>query len=473
MSEVIHTQVVIIGAGPGGYAAAFRAADLGRKVVLVDKHAVLGGVCLNRGCIPSKALLHLARVIEEARETAKMGVKFAAPEVNLEQVRAWKGQVVSQMNRGLDQMARARRVRTVQGTAVFTGPRELAVETDEGPLTVAFEHAIIATGSRPATLPGQPEDLPGVINSTQALELAAVPASLLVVGGGYIGLELGTVYSALGSRVSVVEFLDTLLPGADQDLIKPLHRRLKTRFEAIRLNTRVTGLEAAEDGGVTVHLEQDGRALTEHYEQVLVAVGRRPNTEGLGLERAGVKTDDRGFVIVDQQRRTSVNHIFAIGDAAGEPLLAHKATHEGKVAAEVIAGLPAAFDARAIPAVIFTDPEVAWAGLSEREAQEKGIPYEKGEFPWVASGRSLTLGRREGKTKLLVDPDTKRILGIGIVGPGAGELISEGVLAIELGADAEDLGLTIHPHPTLSETIANAAEVVTGTVTDLFVPRRK
>jgi len=472
MSKKIKTDVLVLGAGPGGYTAAFRAADLEKQVVLVDKDTSLGGVCLNRGCIPSKALLHLAKVLEESREVADFGITFPKPALDIEKIRSWKNGVVTRLTRGIGQMAKARKINVITGTGKFISSTELEVTTPEGPVVVEFQSAIIASGSRPASIPSFPVDDKRLLNSTGALDLADVPERLLVVGAGYIGLEMGTVYHALGSKVSVVEFLDNLLPGADADLVRPLAKRLKTRFENIWLKTKVTKIEPQKNG-LKVYFEGEKKVEPAVFDKVLVAVGRKPNSENLGLENTHVSVTDRGFIEVNEYQRTTDEHIFAIGDVAGEPMLAHKASYEAKVAAEVIAGLPAKFDAQAIPAVIFTDPEIAWAGLTETEAQAKNIPFEKSQFPWAASGRALALGRDEGFTKLLFDPETHRILGIGIVGPGAGDLISEGVLAIEMGADAEDIGLTIHPHPTLSETIMNAAEVFTGTVTDIYIPKRK
>ncbi|NOZ07943.1 MAG: dihydrolipoyl dehydrogenase [FCB group bacterium] len=462
----INTEVAVIGAGPGGYAAAFRAADLGKSVTLIDKNADLGGVCLNRGCIPSKALLHLARVLREAEDAGKMGISFQAPEIDLEKVKSWKNRVVTRLNKGVAHLAKLRNVTVVRGTARFGSAAELTVETAEGELKLGFDHCIIATGSRPAWLPNLPKPDDRLMDSTGALELASIPQRLLVIGGGYIGLELGSAYQAFGAEVSVVEFMPTLLPGADADLVKPLQVQLKKSFSRILLSTKVTAV-VPKSNCLTVTLSDGGESINEDFDKILVSVGRRPNTDRLGLEKIGVGISDRGFIITDEKRQTNIPGIYAIGDITGDPMLAHKATAEGKVAAEVIAGLPAAFDPAAIPAVIFTDPEIAWAGLTETRCQEMNIPYQKAEFPWSASGRALTLGRSEGKTKVLGSPETGRILGIGIVGPGAGDLIAEGVLAMEMGADMEDVGLTIHPHPTLSETIGNAAEVFTGSVTDL------
>lgn len=470
---LLRTEIVVIGAGPGGYAAAFRAADLGKEVTLIDKNPELGGVCLNRGCIPSKALLHIAKVMDEAAALKKHGIIFGEPSIDVNSVRGFKEKVVSQLNRGIAQMAKARKIKVIQGSATFSSEKSLEINTAKGIVGLTFDNAIIATGSRPATIPGFPMEQHNVITSTGALKLEDIPERILVVGGGYIGLEMGTVYRALGSKVTVVEFMPSLLPGADEDLIKPLFRKLKKGFEKIYLSTKVAKIDPQKDGSLNVKFEAGEKTFNEYFDKVLVSVGRKPNVENLGLEKAGIFPTDRGFITVNEKQQTSIPHIYAIGDITGDPMLAHKATHEGKVAAEVIAGLPAAFDAQAIPAVIFTDPEIAWAGLTETEAKEKDIPYEKGEFPWAASGRSLAIGRNEGRTKILFDPGTKRVIGVGIVGPNAGDLIGEGVLAIEMGADAEDISLSIHPHPTLTETIANAAEVFLGTITDLYIPKKK
>ncbi len=469
----VHHSVVVLGSGPGGYAAAFRAADLGKDVLMIEKDSVLGGVCLNRGCIPSKALLHIAKVISETKELADKGVQFGEPKIDISAVREWKQSVVNQLNRGIDRMAKARKVTTLQGTAGFVSDTELQVKTADGGVNVTFDDLIVAAGSRPAMIPGLPEKNPNVITSTGALEPDHIPGKLLVVGGGYIGLEMGTVYAALGSDVSVVEFMDSLLPGADPDLVRPLYRKLKKEFSEIMLSTKVVEVKPKKDGSLEVTFEGKAGKTTNTYDKVLVSVGRRPNSDKIGLDKTTIKLTERGHIEVDNRQRTNVPHIYAIGDIAGDPMLAHKATHEGKVAAEVIAGLPAAFDAKAIPAVIFTDPEIAWTGLTETQAKAEGIAYKKSEFPWGASGRSLALGRNEGKTKLLFDPETKRLLGAAMVGPNAGELAAEATLAIEMGADAEDIGLTIHAHPTLSETVSNAAEVLEGTVTDIYVPKRK
>jgi dihydrolipoamide dehydrogenase len=460
-------RVVVIGSGPGGYAAAFRAADLGLEVVLVERYETLGGVCLNVGCIPSKALLHTARVIAETEEAADFGLKFKRPKIDLDALREWKSGVVGKLTGGLAGLARQREVKVITGTARFTSERTIDVDGT----SIDFDHCIIAAGSRAATLPGLPDD-ERIAHSTGALELPDIPERLLVIGGGIIGLELATVYEALGSAVSVVELTDQLIPGCDRDLVKPLHKRIESRYEAIMLSTKVASADAGSDG-IRVTFEGDDAAEPQTYDRVLVAVGRQANGDRLDLDRAGVAVDEHGVIPVDAQRRTNVPHIYAIGDVAGSPMLAHKATHEGKTAAEVIAGRNVTFDPRAIPSVAYTDPEVAWTGLTETEAVAAGTDYEKAVFPWQASGRALSLGRPEGLTKLLIDPQSRRVLGMGIVGVNAGDLITEATLAIEMGADAEDVGLTIHPHPTLSETVAFSAEMAEGTVTDLYVPRRK
>jgi dihydrolipoamide dehydrogenase len=466
----VETEVVVLGAGPGGYTAAFRAADLGLKTVLVERAETLGGVCLNVGCIPSKALLHVAKVVTEAAESAAHGVRFGAPEIDVDALRSWKDAVVGRLTGGLAGLAKQRNVQVVRGVGAFASPNVIAVEGENGSTTVGFRHCIIAAGSSPTQLPGLPYDDPRLMDSTAALELAQIPERLLVIGGGIIGLEMATVYAALGSKVTVVELMDALIPGCDKDLVRPLHKRIEQRYEAIHLKTRVASIEALDEG---LRVEFDGdRREPQLYDRILLAVGRRPNGASLRAENAGVLVDERGFIRVDRQLRTNVPHIFAIGDVVGEPMLAHKATHEGKVAAEVIAGHSVAFDARAIPSVAYTDPEVAWMGLTETEAKAQGVAYEKGSFPWAASGRALSLGRDDGLTKVLIDPDTRRVLGAGLVGPGAGELIAEAVHALEMGADAEDLGLTIHPHPTLSETLGFAAEAAEGTITDLYLPKR-
>jgi dihydrolipoamide dehydrogenase len=461
------SRLVVIGAGPGGYTAAFRAADLGLDVTLIERSPALGGVCLNVGCIPSKALLHAARVVEETREMSEHGLSFGAPTVDAGKLVEWKNGVIGQLSQGLAGLAKQRKVRVVTGECRFASPHSVTVGDEE----IAFDQAIIAAGSEPAMLPDLPED-PRIIDSTGALELDPLPESLLVIGGGIIGLEMATVYEALGVAVSVVELTDTLIPGCDRDLVRPLQKRITPRYAKIMLGTGVTSIEAT---GSALRVSFEGKNApddAQEYERVLVAVGRTPNGGRIGADRAGVEVDDRGFIRVDRQQRTNVPHIFAIGDVVGPPMLAHKATHEGRVAAEVAAGEKRYFDARVIPAVAYTDPEVAWVGTMEEEAKRDGIEYEKAVFPWAASGRSLSIGRSDGLTKLVVDASTKRVIGVGIVGTNAGDLIAEAALAIEMGCDAEDIGLTIHPHPTLSETLAFAAEAVDGTITDLYLPKK-
>ena len=467
----IVTEVVVLGAGPGGYTAAFRAADLGKKVVLIERHDRLGGVCLNVGCIPSKALLHTAAIIEETKTLDVMGVTFEPPRIDLERMRAGKDQVVAKLTGGLAAMAKQRRVEVVHGSGRFEAPNRIGVDAREGPVRVLFDHCIIACGSAPMKIPGFPHDDPRVMDSTDALEICDIPARLLIVGGGIIGLEMASVYSALGSSVEVVELQDQLMPGADIDLVRALEKVIKKRYAGIRLGTKVARMSASSQGiQVVFEGKSPGEAI---YDKVLVAVGRRPNGKLINAEAAGVKVDPHGFIAVDAHMRTNVPNIFAIGDVVGGPMLAHKATHEAKVAAEVIAGQPALFDPMTIPSVAYTDPEVAWMGLTETDAKAKGIAYEKGVFPWAASGRALGIHRDEGLTKLLFDPETKRILGAGIVGPNAGELIGEAVLALEMGADMEDIGLSIHPHPTLNETIGLAAEMAHGSITDLLPPKKR
>ncbi len=474
----VHAEVLVLGAGPGGYTAAFRAADLGKSVVLVDSLGPLGGVCLNIGCIPSKALLHAAKVIAETKEMSAHGLSFAAPTIDLDALRAWKDGVVTRLTGGLAGLAKQRKVTTIVGTGVFTGPNTLTVTGPEGSSTVSFDAAIIAAGSEPVQLPFVPHDDARVIDSTGALELERIPERLLVLGGGIIGLEMATVYAELGSSISVVELMDQLIPGADKDIVNPLAKRIGRQYAAVWLGTKVTAVSAGPDG-LTVSFDASGskdRAKapeTAVFDAVLVAVGRRPNGKVVGADAAGVFVDERGFIPVDKQQRTNVGHIFAIGDVVGQPMLAHKAVHEGKVAAENTAGKTSYFDATVIPSVAYTDPEVAWVGVTENEAKAAGVKYGKGAFPWAASGRSLSLGRDEGLTKVLFDEATDRIIGAGIVGPNAGDLIAEAALAIETGADAADIGLTIHPHPTLSETVAMAAEAFEGTLTDLYLPKKK
>jgi len=467
----LHAEVLVLGAGPGGYTAAFRAADLGKRVVLVERWPTLGGVCLNVGCIPSKALLHVAKVITEAAETGHAGVSFGKPQIDLAALRRWKDGVVGRLTKGLTGLAKQRKVEVVAGTGRFAGPHLLQVESAQGTRTISFDHCIIAAGSESARIPGFPYDDPRLVDSTGALELREVPKRMLVIGGGIIGLEMATVYDALGSKVTVVELLDALIPGADPDLVRPLRKRIDQRYERILLGTRVTKLEAGPQG-LTATFDGPSAPAPDTYDCVLLAVGRRPNGRTIGAEAAGVQVNERGFIPVDRQMRTNVPHIFAIGDVAGEPMLAHKATHEGKLAAEIIAGHKAAFDARTIPSVAYTDPEIAWMGLTETQAKAQGIEVERAVFPWAASGRALATGREEGMTKLLFDKGTKRLLGAGMVGPNAGELIAETVLALEMGADATDIGLTIHPHPTLSETVFFAAEIAEGSITDLYLPKR-
>ncbi len=463
-------DLVVLGAGPGGYTAAFRAADLGLKVALVERGPTLGGVCLNVGCIPSKALLHAARVVEDAAAMAGHGLRFGAPEVDAGRLRDWKDSVVARLTGGLDSLARQRKVTVVRGTARFASPQELEIEAGGTSGRLSFAQCVVAAGSESVRLPGFPDD-PRIIDSTGALELD-LPASLLVVGGGIIGLEMATVYAALGVKVSVVELTPGLMPGCDRDLVRPLEKRIASRYERILLGTRVTAVEPVAEG-LRVGFEGERAPPPQVYGKVLLAVGRAPNGRRIGAEAAGLRVDERGFIPVDRQMRTNVPHIFAVGDVAGQPMLAHKATHEGKVAAEAAAGLKSFFDARVIPSVAYTDPEVAWVGLTETDAKARGVPFEKASFPWAASGRSLALGRDEGLTKLLFDPQSHRVLGGGIVGSSAGDLIAEVALAIEMGADAADLALTIHPHPTLSETVAFAAEAFEGTLTDLYLPKRK
>ncbi len=468
----VHAQLLVLGSGPGGYTAAFRGADLGLDTVLVERWPTLGGVCLNVGCIPSKALLHAAKVITESEEMAAHGITFSKPTVDIDTLRGWKDGIVERLTGGLAGLARQRKVKVVRGYGTFAGPNLLRVAGDDAETMISFDQAVIAAGSEVVELPFIPHDDPRVIDSTGALALADVPKRLLIIGGGIIGLEMACVYDALGSRVTVIELMDQLIPGADKDIVKPLHRRIAKRYESIRLKSRVTGVAATENG-LEVSFEGPDGAQREVFDRVLVAVGRRPNGKMIGAENAGVSVDERGFIPVDGQLRTNLPHIFAIGDVVGQPMLAHKAVHEGKVAAEVASGLKKAFDARVIPSVAYTDPEVAWVGLTETEAKARNVAYGKGVFPWAASGRALSLGRDEGLTKLIFDETNDRVLGCGIVGPNAGDLVAEVALAIEMGCDAADIGLTIHPHPTLSETIAMSAEAFEGTITDLYMPKRK
>ncbi|MFT5164400.1 MAG: dihydrolipoamide dehydrogenase [Alteromonadaceae bacterium] len=465
MSNEIKTQVVVLGAGPGGYSAAFRAADLGLDVVMIESRATLGGVCLNVGCIPSKALLHVAKVIDDAAAMASHGVTFGKPQIDLDKIRSWKENVVSQLTGGLTGMAKGRKVTTVNGYGKFTGSNTIAVQGADGVTTITFDQAIIAAGSEPVSLPFIPED-PRIFDSTGALELADVPAEMLVLGGGIIGIEMGTVYSALGSNVSVVEFLDQLVPAADKDVVRVYSNFNKKRFNTM-LSTKVVGVEAKDDGLWVSFEGKKAPAEPVRYDKILVAVGRRPNGKMVDADKAGVTVDERGFINVDNQQRTNVNHIFAIGDVVGQPMLAHKAVHEGHVAAEVISGMKHFFDPKCIPSIAYTDPEIAWVGLTEKEAKEQGLNFEVAKFPWAASGRAIASARTEGMTKMIFEKDTGRVIGGAIVGINAGEMLGEIGLAIEMGADAEDIGLTIHAHPTLNESIGLAAEIFEGSITDL------
>lgn len=466
-------EVVVLGAGPGGYTAAFRAADLGKKVILVERDDLLGGVCLNVGCIPSKALLHVSNILNETREMATHGVMFAEPQIDLDKLRDFKDGVINKLTGGLTQLAKQRKVSVVQGEGRFSGSHQLTVTAADGSTqTIAFEHAIIAAGSRPVQLPFIPHDDPRVIDSTGALALADIPQRLLVIGGGIIGLEMAQVYAALGSRITIVELADNIIPGADKDLTRPLLKDLKKRYEQIYLSAKVTGVTAQPDG-LLVTFEGGSAPSQDRFDKILVAVGRIPNGSRIQAEAAGVSVNERGFIPTDARMQTNVPHIFAIGDIVGQPMLAHKAVHEGKVAAEVICGMKSAFTPITIPSVAYTDPEIAWAGKTEDQLKAEGIAYEKGAFPWAASGRSLSLGRDEGLTKALFSADNHRLLGVGIVGPNAGELVAEAVLALEMGADMSDLALTIHPHPTLSETLGFAAEMAEGTITDLLPPKKR
>ena len=469
-----HTQILVIGSGPGGYTAAFRAADLGLDVTLVEKYSTLGGVCRNVGCIPSKALLHSASIIAQAREMETHGIRFGEPDIDLDKLRGFKESVIGKLTDGLSGMAKARKVKVVQGYASFTGANSVNIVGDDGTQTLSFDKAIIAAGSRVTVLPMFETDDPRVIDSTGALALKDIPPKMLIIGGGIIGMEMATVYSELGSEVSIVEFMSQIVPGADKDLVAPLKKRMSGLVESIMTDTKVTAITPKDDG---IHVDfasakTDKSLPSQSYDIVLVATGRRPNGDLIDANKAGVNVDERGFIAVDEQMRTNVDHIFAIGDIVGQPMLAHKATHEAKVAAEVCAGLKSGFEANVIPSVAYTDPEIAWVGLTETQAKEQNIEFEKGVFPWAASGRAIGNDRTEGKTKLLFDPKSHKVLGGGIVGTNAGELISEISLAIELGADATDIGLTIHAHPTLGETVAMAAEVYEGTITDLYIPKK-
>ena len=468
-----HADILVLGSGPGGYTAAFRAADLGKKVILVERHARIGGVCLNVGCIPSKALLHTAQVINESQEMVDHGVTFGAPKVDIRKLADWKERVVDRLTGGLATLAKQRKVEIIRGEGKFSSANTLTVATADGAQTIHFDHCIVAVGSRSFKIPGFPFEDPRVWDSTDALELREIPRRLLIVGGGIIGLEMATVYDALGSKITVVEHGGALIQGADKDIVRPLQRRISKRYENILLNTKVTAM-VADKKGIKVTFESKKGSETDLFDAVLVSVGRTPNGLLIDAQKAGIKVDERGFIATDKQMRTNVPHIFAIGDVVGQPMLAHKATHEAKVAAEVICGNDkVSFEPLTIPSVAYTDPEIAWMGISETEARAQGIEYEKGAFPWAASGRSLSIGRDDGLTKALFDKSSGRIIGAGIVGPNAGELIAEAVLALEMGADAEDMSLTIHPHPTLSETLGFAAEIVDGSITDIMPPRKR
>lgn len=466
------TQLVVIGAGPGGYAAAFLAADMGMNVTLIDKEAHPGGICCYRGCIPSKAFLHAAKIMSEAKHAQAFGIEYGAPKIDINKLRDWKNNVVAKLTGGLGQLVRARKLKYIQGEAVFTSSSTLKIKKIDGTSEdLAFQKAILATGSRPAMIPHLPPS-PHIWDSTIALEMGSVPEKLLVVGGGYIGMELGTVYHELGSKVSVVEMMPGLLPGADRDLADVLYKRVKNLFANIMLETKVIKMEPSAKGLTVTFTDKEGKEFKEEYSKVLISIGRKPNSEGLGLEKTKVKVTSRGFVEVNEQRQTADPFIYAIGDIAGDPMLAHKASHEGRTAVEAIAGHKVAFEPQAIPAVVFTDPEIAWCGLTEVDAAKTGRQISVAKFPWAASGRALTLDRTEGLTKIIIDPQTQRVLGVGIVGVGAGEMIAEGVVAIEMGAVAEDLKLSIHPHPTTSETIMEDAEMFFGTSTHIYKPKK-
>ena len=468
----LHAEVVVLGSGPGGYTAAFRAADLGKKVILIEKYDSIGGVCLNVGCIPSKALLHTAEIINEAAEMADHGIDFGKPKIDIKKLAGFKNKVIKQLTGGLAGLAKQRKVQIITGYGKFTSANTIEVTGKDGSQSISFDNAIIAAGSSVFKIPGFPYDDERLMDSTGALELADIPKRLLVIGGGIIGLEMATVYDALGSKVSVVELSPGLIPGCDADLVRPLMKRVKKRYENIWLNSKVTAIEAQKKG-LKVSFEGKGVPENDTFDRVLLAVGRSPNGKLIDAEKAGVAVDERGFISVDKQQRTNVNHIFAIGDIVGQPMLAHKATHEAKTAAEVIAGMKSYFDAKTIPSVAYTDPEISWMGITEEQAKAEGVEYTKGVFPWAASGRSLSIGRNEGITKLLFDKNTHKIIGAGMVGTNAGELIAEAVLALEMGADIEDIALTVHPHPTLSETFNFAAEMAEGTITDLYIPKKK
>ena len=468
-----NVDLVVIGSGPGGYAAAFRASDLGQRVLLIEKDPVLGGVCLNRGCIPSKALLHISKVINDADHLSECGVKFEKPKINIDAMREYKDKIVSRLNGGISQMAKMRNVETLQGEASFVSDTELVVKLKDKKTKVSFINCVIASGSSSSLIPGLPENNPNILTSKTALELETIPSTLLVVGGGIIGLELGQVYASLGSKVTVVEYLPSLVPGADSDIIKPLQRKLNKQFEQILLSSKVVSVSETKQNQLSVQVEDKNGIKEQVFDKILISVGRTPNINNLKLENTNVELNEAGFIKVNEYQKTTVNSIYAIGDIVGNPMLAHKATYQGKIAAEVISGHSAVYDVKTVPSVVYTDPEVAWAGLTEKEAKENEIPYEKGEFPWAASGKALILNANQGKTKILFNPENKQVIGVGIVGPSAGDIISEAMLAIEMGSDAEDIGLTMHPHPTLGETMAAAAEVFTGSITDLYIPPKK
>ena len=471
--SLTNVDLVVIGSGPGGYAAAFRASDLGQRVLLIEKDPVLGGVCLNRGCIPSKALLHISKVINDADHLSECGVKFEKPKINIDAMREYKDKIVSRLNGGISQMAKMRNVETLQGEASFVSDTELVVKLKDKETKVSFINCIIASGSSSSLIPGLPKNNPNILTSKTALELETIPPTFLVVGGGIIGLELGQVYASLGSKVTVVEYLPSLVPGADSDIIKPLQRKLNKQFEQILLSSKVVSVSEIKQDQLSVQIEDKSGIKERVFDKILISVGRTPNINNLKLENTNVELNEAGFIKVNEYQKTTVNSIYAIGDIVGNPMLAHKATYQGKIAAEVISGHPAVYDVKTVPSVVYTDPEVAWAGITEKEAKEKEIPYEKGEFPWAASGKALILNANQGKTKILFNPENKQVIGVGIVGPSAGDIISEAMLAIEMGSDAEDIGLTMHPHPTLGETMAAAAEVFTGSITDLYIPPKK
>lgn len=472
MSKNKHAELLVIGSGPGGYAAAFRAADLGKKVILVDRDKDMGGVCLNRGCIPSKALLHITKVMDEAGSLSKMGVTYGKPKIDVDAIRKHKDKIVSQLNSGIASMAKARKVEFVQGVAEFESDSSIKVKSDSDEQSILFDQCIIAAGSSSAMLPGLPLKNKNILTSKTALDLENIPKNLLIIGGGVIGVELGQVYATLGSNVSLVEFLPNIIPGADQDIVRPLERKLKKQFHSIMLGSKVSEVKEKKNGQLSVKIESSSKTEVLDYEKILVAVGRKPNTQSLNLAAANVVVNEQGFIDVDSYQRTNIPTIFAIGDISDNPMLAHKATHQGKVAAEVACGEPSIFDPKAIPSVVYTDPEVAWCGLTETQAKQENIAYSKAEFPWAASGRAIAVGANQGKTKIIFDNESKTVLGVGIVGPSAGDIISEGMLAIEMGSDAEDISLTVHPHPTLGETFALAAEVFDGTITDLYIPKK-